>query len=619
MEQKNDEEPICDKETSLKLFHKFCLEFQKNYKNYYYYPHINMCKEAESTYVNEKIVLEVISPVPFYGYNDSIHFVAITENHIAYHVYVFDYMRTFKYTNFTKGKQFICPGRNMVFETDPKILTILCFGFEIEMLSDNFYNLTAEEYKTKGNNAFDNEKYELACNYYSKAIELDSSSEVYYLNRSNAYIKQKDYMRSYSDSSKALMINSKNMKAVYRQALSLFELEEYEQSLKILQENLNLIEDEKYILIAFQRLIMKNEKFINNTKGIFTSCFYLKSQGEEEYQFANFISEKIEIRFSNLEGKGIFAKEDIQPGELILIKKAVYSEDLPSTKSSEKLFSVFEKNVLAQIRMSHSISKSSTDFSIFKPGVFFREKLFEKKIDYDEVRRHALQVANSRSFQTRSKFCINLISSLFNNSCKPVNNVEHFEIEDKSSEIHVLQSKMFIKKGEELLINYEQGITTYEERNIQFRNWRFTCKCRYCSIDKNSDFGGKIKKHQKKCLDLINERKKKESQNAIDDLITYHSSIEKEYSNSEVFIKFHEIILNYQANFPNCLEIVKKGRVFMLDYLEYQDRGFYYEKVVRFYGLWLGLIDKEIGEKYQSNCCSLVKDIINRYYSTCKR
>lgn len=39
---------------------------------------------------------------------------------------------------------------------------------------------------------------------------------------------------------------------------------------------------------------------------------------------SSFISNKIEIRDSDIHGKGMFAKEDIKKGEIVYIKGAIY-------------------------------------------------------------------------------------------------------------------------------------------------------------------------------------------------------------------------------------------------------------------------------------------------------
>ena len=48
--------------------------------------------------------------------------------------------------------------------------------------------MSITDYKKKGNSEFEVEMYGIAVKFYSKAIELDGSKDIYYSNRSNAYM-----------------------------------------------------------------------------------------------------------------------------------------------------------------------------------------------------------------------------------------------------------------------------------------------------------------------------------------------------------------------------------------------------------------------------------------------
>ena len=47
--------------------------------------------------------------------------------------------------------------------------------------------------KNKGNDAFKNQRYEEAIDFYTKAIELDSSDVSFYSNRAACYLNLKKY------------------------------------------------------------------------------------------------------------------------------------------------------------------------------------------------------------------------------------------------------------------------------------------------------------------------------------------------------------------------------------------------------------------------------------------
>ena len=72
--------------------------------------------------------------------------------------------------------------------------------------------------------------FENAIKYYSKAIKLNALNDVYFSNRSCAYLKLESYERALWDAEQALELSKvkKNLKANYRKAHALFGLEEYD-------------------------------------------------------------------------------------------------------------------------------------------------------------------------------------------------------------------------------------------------------------------------------------------------------------------------------------------------------------------------------------------------------
>jgi len=199
-------DPICDKKTSLELFNKFnsqfigCLISHKSANLEYNYPASKLWNDNLLNQTDDKTLLNIISDIPFFGYKDSIHFVAQCQEGLVYHVFIGNYSNLFKPDNCLMGTQIICPKRISV--SPSNILSIYALGYEVEIYSmsnfdkssvsgNNFYNLTADDYKLKGNKEFCKGNYNNAILYFSKAIEFDSSNEIIYSNRANAYLKQK--------------------------------------------------------------------------------------------------------------------------------------------------------------------------------------------------------------------------------------------------------------------------------------------------------------------------------------------------------------------------------------------------------------------------------------------
>ncbi|EON61653.1 protein phosphatase 5 [Coniosporium apollinis CBS 100218] len=74
--------------------------------------------------------------------------------------------------------------------------------------------------KEKGNQAFKEHDWARAVDFYTQAIAANGSEPSFYTNRAQAYIKQESYGLAIADATKALEIDSNNVKAYYRRAVA---------------------------------------------------------------------------------------------------------------------------------------------------------------------------------------------------------------------------------------------------------------------------------------------------------------------------------------------------------------------------------------------------------------
>lgn len=89
-------------------------------------------------------------------------------------------------------------------------------GIKLEGIEEIDPQKMAEDFKAQANQFFKQEKYPVAEELYSKAIELDSTNAVYFANRSITHIKQESFGYALSDASKAIELDSTYTKAYYR-------------------------------------------------------------------------------------------------------------------------------------------------------------------------------------------------------------------------------------------------------------------------------------------------------------------------------------------------------------------------------------------------------------------
>jgi len=86
--------------------------------------------------------------------------------------------------------------------------------------------------KAKANEFFKTEKYPLAIELYSKAIELNPTNAVYYANRSISHLRLENYGYALADASRAIETDKTYLKAYYRRAAAYMSLGKYKLALK---------------------------------------------------------------------------------------------------------------------------------------------------------------------------------------------------------------------------------------------------------------------------------------------------------------------------------------------------------------------------------------------------
>ncbi|CAD1478878.1 unnamed protein product, partial [Heterotrigona itama] len=105
-------------------------------------------------------------------------------------------------------------------------------------------NLTAQEWKEKGNVEFNKGNWSEALSCYTSALKLvnedNSDKAIFYKNRAATYLKQEEYNKAIEDCDKALKICPNDPKALFRRCQALEALERYEEAYR----------DARYIISA---------------------------------------------------------------------------------------------------------------------------------------------------------------------------------------------------------------------------------------------------------------------------------------------------------------------------------------------------------------------------------
>ncbi|KAI7899609.1 uncharacterized protein BX663DRAFT_520696 [Cokeromyces recurvatus] len=129
----------------------------------------------------------------------------------------------------------------------------------------------AEAEKIKGNEYFGKKDYKNAILHYGKAIDLDPTVSVYFVNRAMAYLKINNYLEAEKDCIRGIKLQPNNVKAYWRRGIALKGLGRIDEARKDFEMGLKLEPNNKSILDELKKLpipktVEKSQIKKNNNK-----------------------------------------------------------------------------------------------------------------------------------------------------------------------------------------------------------------------------------------------------------------------------------------------------------------------------------------------------------------
>jgi len=208
----------------------------------------------------------------------------------------------------------------------------------------------AEEFKLTANDFFQKQKYDQAVDFYTKAIELNDKSAIYFSNRAFAYSKLEQYGAALQDASAAIELDPQYVKAYYRRGSAFLLLSKYKDALK----------DFKKVLVISPRSQEAKDKHKQCEKIVRTIAFESAIATEEEKP----LSETIELDSISVESSydGPHIKESV---DLVFVKDLIQH-----LKAQKKLHTRYVYQILIEIKKLFSSYPSLIDIEIPEGHVF---------------------------------------------------------------------------------------------------------------------------------------------------------------------------------------------------------------------------------------------------------
>jgi superkiller protein 3 len=128
--------------------------------------------------------------------------------------------------------------------------------------------LSAEEYFTKGDNAYKNNFYELAIEYLQKAIDLDPNHARAYSGMGFAYFNLKNYNEVIRYCQRAVNLDPNNAWAYYNMGAAYYNLENLTEAIRYYQKAINIDPNNEWLYCAIGNTYIYNHKLGEYNKAI---------------------------------------------------------------------------------------------------------------------------------------------------------------------------------------------------------------------------------------------------------------------------------------------------------------------------------------------------------------
>ncbi|KAG6368573.1 hypothetical protein INS49_002786 [Diaporthe citri] len=373
-------------------------------------------------------------------------------------------------------------------------------------------SLSPIELKEMGNEAFRRRDWETAADCYSTALGMnldnDDLRRTLHSNRSQARINLGHYELAIQDALVAIEQGdhasdenkSQNRKSLHRAGRAAYELGDFFAAKQYFSRGVELSPENKDLLLQLQRT-EKRMKEQNIGEFDFIAMSNSATEDNTVLDHASFLG-NTKVASAEDHGRGLFATNDLAPGDVILVEKAFYAtfeRDVPKEKSvivdvnkgrislerqAERIYGTINK-------ILHNPKQASRYLDLCHGGEFQNKslKFVDGMATVDTFLVQAIDRLNGFDFpgikstkdgsgEKTIAAGIWLHVSLVNHSCVP--NADRSFIGD----MMVVRATRGIKAGEEISLSYLVPNHSYLERKERLYFYGIECDCPLCEVEK---------------------------------------------------------------------------------------------------------------------------------------
>ncbi|XP_073300664.1 methyltransferase FGSG_00040 [Primulina huaijiensis] len=322
-------------------------------------------------------------------------------------------------------------------------------------------------------------------------------------NRAEARSRLMEVTEALKDCDLALRIERSHVKTLLCKGKILLSLNRYGMALECFEAaNLETQGNENVDLVNGLLEKCKRLDFLSRNGGFDVSDWVLSGYRGKTPEFSEYVG-AVEIKRSEISGRGLFATKNVETGTLLLVTKAIaVDRAIMPPGSCENSQLVMWKNFIDKVvdstskcsRINGLISMLSTgedeesieipDIRSFRDSDISCEKLDMGRmlsiLDVNSILENAISAKVLGKNVDYQGLGLWVLASFVNHSCDP--NIRRLHIGDHV----VVHASRDIKAGEELTFAYfDVLLPMNNRREIAAMNWGFNCRCKRCKFEEN--------------------------------------------------------------------------------------------------------------------------------------